>query len=72
MQNQIQLPNLHYKGNVEKKMTLHIFLQIMGKVRLKMTPRKNHWWYITEYIGTTGFPRAPFPINQVRNSLILQ
>jgi hypothetical protein len=61
MQNQIQLPSLHYKGNEEKKMTLHLFLQIMGKVRLKLTPRKNHWWYITEYIGTTGFTTGPIP-----------
>jgi hypothetical protein len=63
MENQLKLPNLEYKGNVKKKLTLHLFLQIIGKIRLKMTPRKNHWWYITEYIGTSGFTTGPIPYN---------
>lgn len=42
MENRLQLPHLPYKENVKKKMTLHLFLQIIGKIRLKMTPRKNH------------------------------
>ena len=63
MENPHQLPNLPYKENVNKKMTLHLFLQIIGKIRLKMTPRKNHWWYITEYVGTRGFTSGPIPFN---------
>jgi len=63
MENQIKLPSLDYKGNEKKKMTLHLFLQVLGKIRLKMTPRKNHWWYITEYIGTNGFTTGPIPYN---------
>ncbi|RXJ46007.1 DUF5996 family protein [Gelidibacter gilvus] len=63
MENPLQLPNLPYKENVQKKMTLHLFLQIIGKIRLKMTPRKNHWWYITQYIGTRGFTSGPIPYN---------
>ena len=63
MKNQIQLPSLSYKENEQKKMTLHLFLQIIGKIRLKMTPRKNHWWYITEYVETRGFTTGPIPYN---------
>ncbi|MBO3099663.1 DUF5996 family protein [Gelidibacter pelagius] len=63
MKNQLKLPILPYKENVQKKMTLHLFLQIMGKIRLKMAPRKNHWWYITEYIETRGFSTSPIPYN---------
>ncbi len=63
MDKQIKLPSLDYKGNEKKKMTLHLFLQVLGKIRLKMTPRKNHWWYITEYIGTNGFTTGPIPYN---------
>lgn len=63
MENQLQLPQLSYKENVRKKMTLHLFLQIIGKIRLKMTPRKNHWWYLAEYIGTSGFTTGPVPYN---------
>lgn len=63
MKNQHKLPVLPYKKYVQEKMTLHLFLQIIGKIRLKMTPRKNHWWYITEYIDTKGFSTRPIPYN---------
>ncbi|HLS29629.1 MAG TPA: DUF5996 family protein [Flavobacteriaceae bacterium] len=63
MNNQLKLPDLHYKGNENKEKTLHLFLQIIGKIRLEKAPRKNHWWYITEYIGTRGFTTGPIPYN---------
>lgn len=58
-----QLPSLDYQGNEQKKMTLHLFLQIIGKIRLKSTPRKNHWWFITQYISTKGITTGPVPYN---------
>ena len=64
MYKQIKLPPLHYKGNEQKKMTLHLFLQIMGKIRLGFNPRKNHWWYVTEYVSTTGITTGPVPYNK--------
>lgn len=54
-----QLPPLRYEGNEAAKTTLHLFLQIMGKIKLKMTPRKNHWWYITVYPDTQGITTGP-------------
>ena len=59
-----KLPTLNYKGNEQNKMTLHLFLQIMGKIRLKLTPRKNHWWYVTEYVSTKGITTGPIPYNE--------
>ena len=59
-----KLPILNYKGNEQKKITLHLFLQIMGKIRLKLTPRKNHWWYVTEYVLTKGITTGPIPYNE--------
>lgn len=35
-------------------MTLHLYLQIVGKIKLKMMPRKNHWWNITLVTTTKG------------------
>lgn len=55
------LPSLHYKGNENRKLTLHLFFQIMGKIRMSFTPRKNHWWYITLYVDTKGFTTGPIP-----------
>lgn len=63
MNNLFNLPTLSYKGNEEKKMTLHLFLQIMGKIRLRMTPRKNHWWYVTEYVSSQGLTTGSIPYN---------
>lgn len=61
MRNALELPSLPYAENVQHKLTLHLLLQIIGKIRLKMTPRKNHWWYITEYIDTQGISTGPIP-----------
>lgn len=63
MNNQLKLPDLHYKGNENKNTTLHLFLQIIGKIRLEKAPRKNHWWYITQYVGTRGFTTGSIPYN---------
>ena len=62
MTNKLQLPNLPYEAWIPSRITLHLVLQIIGKVRLKMTPRKNHWWYITEYLSTNGFTTSPIPL----------
>ena len=56
------LPELKYVGNEKKKLTLHLFFQIMGKIRMCFTPRKNHWWYITLYVNEKGFTTGPIPI----------
>ncbi|WP_158861478.1 DUF5996 family protein [Lunatibacter salilacus] len=64
MNRSLKLPLLSYKGNEQKKMTLHLFLQIMGKIRLTLTPRKNHWWYVTEYVSTKGITTGPIPYNK--------
>jgi len=63
MNNLSELPNLNYKGNELSKLTLHLFLQIIGKIRLANMPRKNHWWYITEYIDTEGITTGPIHYN---------
>lgn len=64
MKSSSHLPYLEYKGNEQKKMTLHLFLQIMGKIRMRSTPRKNHWWYVTEYVSTKGITTGPIPFNE--------
>jgi hypothetical protein len=62
------LPDLKYVGFEKEKRTLHLFLQIVGKIRLKLTPRKNHWWYVTHYITEKGFSTGPIPYNNGFNS----
>ena len=65
------LPELKYVGNEQKKFTLHLFFQIMGKVRMCFTPRKNHWWYITRYVNEQGFTTGSIPLNNGFDSFSL-
>lgn len=61
MRSQVTLPKLEYAGYEKAKLTLHLLLQIVGKVRLMLAPRKNHWWYITLYVDPKGLTTGPIP-----------
>jgi uncharacterized protein DUF5996 len=41
------LPSLPYADWETTKTTLHLWTQIVGKIRLKATPRLNHWWNVS-------------------------
>ncbi len=64
MSNLRNLKPLSYTDNEKSTMTLHLFLQILGKIRMAKTERKNHWWYITEYVSTNGLTTGPIPYEQ--------
>jgi hypothetical protein len=34
--------------------TLHMWTQIVGKTRLALTPRQNHWWNVSLYVTARG------------------
>jgi hypothetical protein len=43
------------------KNTLHLYCQIVGKVRLAMHPRLNHWWHVTLYVSPRGLTTRAIP-----------
>ena len=43
------------------KNTLHLFLQIVGKIRLKAHPRINHWWHVPLYVTPRGVSTRTIP-----------
>lgn len=43
------------------KNTLHLYLQIVGKIRLKLFPRQNHWWHVPFYVSPRGLTTRPIP-----------
>lgn len=45
------------------KNTLHLYLQIVGKIRLSLFPRQNHWWHVPYYISPNGLTTRPIPYN---------
>ena len=40
--------------------TLHMWTQIVGKIRMALTPPINHWWHVTLYVERSR-PDAPAP-----------
>ena len=41
--------------------TLHMWLQIVGKVRLARSPWLNHSWHVTLYVTSRGLTTSPIP-----------
>lgn len=41
--------------------TLHMWMQIVGKTRLALAPRQNHWWHVPLYVTSRGLTTTPIP-----------
>lgn len=41
--------------------TLHMWTQIVGKVRLVQSPWINHSWHVTLYVTARGLTTSPIP-----------
>jgi hypothetical protein len=41
--------------------TLHMWTQIVGKVRLALSPRINHWWEVALYVNARGLTTSAIP-----------
>ncbi|HKF20962.1 MAG TPA: DUF5996 family protein [Candidatus Angelobacter sp.] len=41
--------------------TLHMWTQIVGKVRLALTPKINHWWNVPLYVSARGLTTSVIP-----------
>jgi hypothetical protein len=41
--------------------TLHLWSQIVGKVRLATAASINHWWHVTLYVTARGLTTSPMP-----------
>jgi hypothetical protein len=53
-----ELPTARWRDSCE---TLHLFTQIVGKVRLKRSPWLNHSWHVTLYVTARGLSTSPIP-----------
>ena len=54
MNDLITLPELHLADWRPTKDTLHLYCQIVGKIRLASTPPRNHWWNAPLYVDVRG------------------
>jgi hypothetical protein len=48
------LPELHLADWRPTKDTLHLYCQIVGKIRLATTAPRNHWWHVTLHVDARG------------------
>lgn len=44
--------------------TLHMWTQIVGKVRLALAPRVNHWWSVVLYVNSRGLTTSAIPCGE--------
>ena len=54
-------PDLPYEAWKETYATLHMWLQIAGKIRLAQSPWVNHQWHVTLYVTARGLTTSPIP-----------
>ena len=50
----LMLPELHLAEWRATKDTLHLYCQVLGKVRLATTAPRNHWWNVPLYVDVRG------------------
>jgi Family of unknown function (DUF5996) len=57
----ITWPALSYPAWRDTAATLHLWTQILGKVRLALTPWVNHGWQVPLYLTARGLGSSPIP-----------
>src|ERR1700692_4129016 len=53
-----ELPTASWRDTCE---TLHLWSQIVGKIRLARTPWLNHSWQVALYVTARGLTTSPIP-----------
>jgi hypothetical protein len=56
-----QWPALPPAAWKETRQTLHMYLQVIGKIRLGLMPKWNQWWNVTFYVTPRGFTTTSIP-----------
>jgi hypothetical protein len=54
-------PALPLKEWQETYRTLHMWTQIVGKIRMTLSPPLNHWWHVSLYVNSRGLTTGPVP-----------
>lgn len=54
-------PTLPLQEWENTRATLHMWTQIVGKVRLRLTPLVNHWWNVPLYVSARGLTTSRIP-----------
>ena len=55
-------PTLPYEAWKDTCATLHMWTQIVGKIRLVQSPWVNHSWHVPLYLTARGLTTSPYPL----------
>lgn len=55
------LPELPLEEWESTKETLHRYFQIIGKIKMKLAPKQNHWWHIVLHTNSRGVTTRSIP-----------
>jgi hypothetical protein len=67
-----RFPPLPLEAWTDTKHTLHLYLQIVGKIRLALMPKRNHWWHVPLYVDARGLTTRPVPADDGRRLFEIQ
>ena len=56
-----QWPSLRVEEWTATRDTLHMWAQIVGKIRMQYMPLINHWWQVTLYVSPRGLTTGGIP-----------
>ena len=74
-------PELELSSWKDTYATVHLWTQMVGKVRMKLTPLVNHWWNVPLYVTARGLTTSCIPYGErafelyfdfVRHQLVLE
>lgn len=54
-------PSLPFDEWKDTCATLHMWTQVIGKIRLAQAPLVNHWWQVALYVTSRGLTTSPIP-----------
>jgi hypothetical protein len=54
-------PTLPWEEWKDTATTLHMWMQVVGKTRLVLTPLVNHWWNVPLYVTARGLSTSSIP-----------
>lgn len=57
-----ELPFEKWNDTIE---ALHMKMQVVGKIKLALTPFLNHWWNVAFYISANGINSGPIPYKNI-------
>jgi hypothetical protein len=57
----VDWPELRLSEWADTCATLHLWTQVIGKIRLAHAPMTNHWWHVALYVTCRGLTTSPIP-----------